>query len=109
MDATPALGIVREYADLLAVARAQMARLSITFETLDVVSGVQSGYSAKLLGPRPSRRFGRMSLPAIMGALGIALVAIEDADALARVRKRLVKRKMPPVRNHWRRRTRAAA
>ena len=90
---TAPLGIVRTYDDLLAVARARMAQFSITFETLDAVSGVAAGYSAKLLGPNPGKRFGVMSFCAIMGALGIKLLAVDDPEALARVRPRLVPRR----------------
>jgi hypothetical protein len=90
------IGTVRSYDDLLAVARARMAHLSITFETLDDTAGVAPGYSAKLLGPNPSRRFGTMSFGAVMGALGLQFIAIEDAAALARVQPRLVKRLYPP-------------
>ena len=87
------IAIVREYRDLIAAARVRMAQLDITFETLDTVSGVQAGYSAKLLGPEPSKGLGKMSFGAIMGALGIKLAVVEDAEALARVRDRLVKRR----------------
>ncbi len=79
------IGTIRSYDDLLDVARARMAALSITFETLDAVSGVASGYSAKLLGPNPSKRFGVMSFSAIMGALGMQLVAVVDEEAIDRV------------------------
>lgn len=106
---TAPLGIVRTYDDLLAVARARMAQFSITFETLDAVSGVQPGYSAKLLGPKPTKRFGAMSYPAIMGALGIQLVAVDDANVLALLQHRLVKRQRPRVARHWRRRSDATA
>ena len=84
--------IVKDYDHLRAAARARMAQLQITFETLDAVSGVQSGYSAKILGPKPSRNFGPMSLSTIFSALGMKLVAVEDPEALAQIRHRLVKR-----------------
>ena len=96
------LGVVRNYTDLLDVARARMAALSITFETLDAVSGVASGYSAKLLGPNPSKRLGAMSFAAVLGALGIELHAFEDQEALERLRPRLVKRRLRRVEHHWR-------
>jgi len=87
------LGTIRDYDDLLVVARARKAALRITYETLDVVAGVQIGYSAKLLGPNPTKRMGAMSFSAIFGALGLQLIAVEDSAALARVRGRLVPRK----------------
>ena len=50
------IGLVRDYDDIVAIARARRAQLDISYETLDDVAGVQSGYSAKVLGPTPSRR-----------------------------------------------------
>jgi hypothetical protein len=88
------IAIVRGYDDLLSAARARMAQLDITFATLDAVSGVASGYSAKLLGPEPCKRFGEMSLGAIMGALGLKLAVLDDPEALAQVRDRLVERRL---------------
>ena len=84
MDATP----IRSYDDLIVVARARMAELQITFETLDDCSGVQSGYAAKLLALSKIKTLGPMSFCAIMGALGIQLIAIEDAEAIARMKAR---------------------
>jgi hypothetical protein len=48
------------------------------------------------LGPNPSNHFGPMSFCAVMGALGMKLVAVEDAEALAGVNSRLVKRLVAP-------------
>jgi len=93
------LGLVSEYDDLRAIARARMAELQISFETLDAVSGVCAGYSAKILGPNACKRFGPVSLPAILGALGLKLLVIEDLDQLDRVRSRLVRRNESHVRH----------
>lgn len=80
-----------------------MAQLSITYETLDAVAGLQSNYSSHILGPNPSKRFGPMSLTAVMGALGMKFIAVEDPEAFARVRPRLVQRqRADPPRPHWR-------
>jgi hypothetical protein len=86
------IGIVRDYTDLLVVARARMAQLNISFETLDAVSGVQPGYSAKLLGLNPARGLGPMSFCAIMGGLCMQLVAVPDPDAFARIKSQLDKK-----------------
>jgi hypothetical protein len=94
MDAAP-LGVVRDYDDLLEIARNRMAQLQITFETLDSVSGCQPGYCAKLLGPMPSKRLGAMSLPAVLGALGMKLIAVVDDEQFAQIRDRLVRSKRP--------------
>ena len=39
---------------------------------------------------KPKRSFGQISLDALLGAAGIKLIAVEDAEALDRVRARLV-------------------
>ena len=88
LDPTP----IRSYDDLIEVARRRMMELLITYETLDAVSGVQSGYGAKLLCPGRIKTFGPMSFCAIMGALGIKLVAVEDPAAVARLRHRWTRR-----------------
>ena len=93
MDTTPALGTVRDYDDLVAVIRARMIELDVTLATVDHVAGLPTNYASKLLGPHPGRRLGGMSFGAILGALGIKLLAVDDPSALARVRNRLVKRR----------------
>ena len=70
-----------------------MIELDVTLATVDHVAGLPTNYASKLLGPNPRKGLGGMSFGAILGAIGIKLVAIEDTDALARVRHRLVKRR----------------
>jgi hypothetical protein len=91
------LAVIRSYDDLLTVARARMTTLNMTFAVLDEVSGVAAGYSAKLLAGRTRRRFGNVSLSAVFGALGLALVVVEDVEQLARVYDRLTPRIRPRV------------
>jgi hypothetical protein len=86
----------RDYLELIQVARARMRELDITLETLDHISGLAPHYSQRLIGLNPEKRFGAVSLTAIMGALGLRLVVEEDQEALARVRSRLVKRRLAP-------------
>jgi hypothetical protein len=95
-EALREIAVVKEYADFLAFARACMAQLGIAFETLDDVSGVQSGYSAKVIGPNPCKNFGPVSFISIFGALALKLVAVEDPEAMALLRHRLVPRQRDP-------------
>jgi hypothetical protein len=81
--------------DLLAVIRARRDALNISHETIDDLAGFPAGYTGKILAPVPLRGVGYMSLGAVMGALGIALVAIEDAAAASRVHQKWVPRKRP--------------
>jgi hypothetical protein len=47
-----------------------------------------------VLGARSVRKIGSVSFDCLLGTLGLALVVVEDRDALARVRPRLAKRKL---------------
>ena len=78
--------------DLRVLFRQRIASLGITYETADTIAGLPAGYTAKLLGPTPLRRFGPVALEALMGATGLKLLAVEDAEALARVKGRYVLR-----------------
>jgi hypothetical protein len=86
-------GHIRFYEDLIALLRARLDELDITFLTLDELANFSAGLSAQLLAPHCARSMGRRSLAAVLGALGIVLVAVEDAEALSRVLPRLQKRK----------------
>ena len=74
--------------------------INITFETLDLIAGTQNGYAAKCLGPRPIKNLGEMSFGAYLGALGVAVVLVEDPAAVARVRHLWVPRKRPQRLEH---------
>jgi hypothetical protein len=83
------LAIMRTTDDLRALLRRRVLDLNISFETLDHIAGLQTRYSAKLLALEPTKHIGPISFEALLGALGLMLVALEDAEALARVQRRL--------------------
>ena len=83
------LAIVRTTDDLREVFRRRVAELNISLETLDAIAGLPTRYSSKVLGLQPTRRFGQFSLDGLLGALGLMLLVVEDAEALARVQRRL--------------------
>ena len=83
------LAIVRTTDDLREVFRRRVAELNISLETLDALAGLPTRYSSKVLSLQPTRSFGQISFEALLGALGLALIVIEDAEALARVQRRL--------------------
>jgi hypothetical protein len=84
------LALVREYPELVEALRARAEELNVSRETIDSVSGLQSGYSAKLLCQ--IKGVGRTSLGPILGSMGLVLVVMEDPAQLARVRSQLVPR-----------------
>ena len=64
--------------------------LKISRLTIDEISGLQCGYSAKLLCSQPVRGLGKTSLGPILGAMGLALVVIEDTQQLEKIRTEVV-------------------
>jgi hypothetical protein len=84
------LAIVRTTEDLRQLFRLRVAQLNISMETLDHIAGLPTRYTCKLLAPEPIKHIGPISFGALLGALAIQLVALEDAEALARVQRRLV-------------------
>jgi hypothetical protein len=79
--------------EMLALIRARIDELGITYATLDAIAGLPDGYAGKLLADRPLRRAGPLALSLILGALGYGVQLFEDEDALRKVRRRFVKRK----------------
>jgi hypothetical protein len=74
--------LIRNYADLHAAVRARTAELGMTRHDLDARAGLADGHAGKLLGRRQVKRFGNTTLPLVLGALGVALVMVEDSDAI---------------------------
>jgi hypothetical protein len=91
MFATSTIGSSEDFDRVLEI-------LNVTYETLDFASGLQSNYSNKVIGTSPVRGLGRVSFGAILQSLGLAILVVEDAEALARVQKRLTRRRRPQSR-----------
>jgi len=86
---------VRTYDDLREALRVRCKALKVSRETIDEIAGLGSCYTNKLMAPVPVKNFGRISLGAMLGAMGVMLVLVEDMDALERVERRLRKAKNP--------------
>lgn len=86
---------IRSQAELLDAIRARRDELNISHETIDNIAGLQSGYTSKLLAPQPIKNLGPMSMGPLLGALGVALMLIEDDEQIDRVSSRWQKRKRP--------------
>jgi hypothetical protein len=70
--------IARTYAELCDAFVARMVELNVQHLALDHRCGLASGYTGKLLGPKPPKRYGPMSFDLHLQALGLALVVIPD-------------------------------
>jgi hypothetical protein len=86
------LGVIRDYAQLAAGLRRVAEMRAISRETIDAISGVQPGYSSKVLAPIPTKALGYISMGPLLGSLGLALVLVEDPLQLERVADRYTKR-----------------
>jgi len=84
---------IRDMAGLVEALRQRRDALDISHETIDEISGLQSGYAGKLLAPRAPRNLSYNSLGLILGALGVGLQVVEDQEQIAKVAKRWQKRK----------------
>jgi hypothetical protein len=95
---TEPIAVCTDYESLLVALRARADALNVSRATLDDVSGLASGYTAKLLAQPPIKSLGAVSLGPMLGALGIAIVLVEDPDAMRRVASRMVGRNNSQVR-----------
>jgi hypothetical protein len=93
--------VITSMTGLLEAIRARQDELDLSCETIDELAGLPARYTAKLLAPVPLRGISHMSLTAILGALGIGLIVVEDVAQREKVkdrwhpRKRVTKRKFP--------------
>jgi hypothetical protein len=79
--------VVRSYGELVAAIRGRITQLRTTYEAVDTVGGLADRHTSKLLCG--SKNYGPVSLGATLGALGLAIVLVEDTEQLDRVRARL--------------------
>ena len=83
---------------LIKAFRARAAQLNVSYETIDHVCGFATRYTSKLLSLDAHRHVGPMSFDALVAGLGVRLVMVEDPEALAKVRSRLIERDTACVR-----------
>lgn len=86
---------IRSMPELLDALRARRDALNVSHETIDAISGLQSGYTSKLLAPKPIKNLGPITMGPLLGALGLAIVVVEDQEQVLRVKSRWIKRKRP--------------
>jgi hypothetical protein len=84
------LAIVRDYEALHALLRARSGELGLTREQMDERVGLAAGHSSKLLARVPIKRLGAATLGPVLTALGLALIAVEDGEAVALIEKQLL-------------------
>lgn len=79
-DHSDIVGIARSYYALVEAIRRRVEELKLTRLEVDRLSGVQDGYSAKLLARKNIKVFGKLSTGLILEALGLELVIVKTKE-----------------------------
>ncbi len=87
-----------DYATFIAGLRLAVDELGVTHDVVDDIAGLTRGHTNKMLRPHPGKAIGRQSLGLLLGALGLKLLIAVDPEQRARLARRLVKDRWPPVR-----------
>lgn len=82
---------VNDYSALVQAVRDRSEQMEMSRLELDHIAGLTPGHADKMLRPRASKRFGIMSLGAVLQTLGLILVIVEDPAA----RDRTLARRTP--------------
>ena len=82
----------RDYDDLRAALRQRAEELNISRMEINRVSGLPNGYSAAVLSETANKRLGAKTIGPLLAALGLKLVVVEDAEAMARYTARAEQR-----------------
>jgi len=81
-------------AETIAVAiNERRKQLGLTMSELDFVAGLTGNYASKILSPTGSKRLGQMSLPSMLGALGLKLAIVASDDELPAITRRALTEK----------------
>ena len=80
------IGEAASHDELVAVLRERQLALGLSNELVDHVALLSSGHCDKLLGPGRQRGLSQLSLDALMAALAVKLLVVEDGAMAARMR-----------------------
>jgi hypothetical protein len=86
------LSEVTDYDGMIAALRERMREIGVTNETIDALTGLQSGYVGKLLAPTRIKNLGPTSFGLMLQSLGLKLIVVEDAENTKKMQPRWVKR-----------------
>lgn len=100
-----ALAVVRDYAALRRAVADWCAATGITRTELDARAGLAEGHSNKLLAPKAVKKFGSLTFGPVLNATGLALIVVQDDEALAVIEQQLKASETASARRpHWRQR-----
>jgi hypothetical protein len=102
------IAVVRGYDSLRAAIADWCVVARITRAELDARVGLADGHSGKLLSTRAVSKFGNRTLGPVLQATGLAILIVQDDEALALIEQQLnatadaCDLNAPPRRKHWR-------
>jgi hypothetical protein len=80
------VGAAASHDELVAVLRERQIALGLSNELVGHVARLSDGHVDKLLGPARQRGLSQLSLDALMGALAVKIIVVEDEAMAARMR-----------------------
>ncbi len=86
---------IRSMPELIAGLRDCVHERGVAYHTVDAIAGLADRHTSKLFGPLPTKNLGQVSLGNILGAVGKALVLVDDPEQMKRVEGRWTPRKRP--------------
>jgi hypothetical protein len=89
------LAEIRDYNSLHEAFRARANQLGVARTTIDTIGNLANGHASKILAAAKVRCLGRLSFGAMLFALGVKLVMIEDPESLVQITPHLTKRRSP--------------
>jgi hypothetical protein len=102
------IGEAHDHDGLIKVLRRRKKALQLSDAVTDELAGLCAGHTGKLLGPSQVKSLGKISLSALLGALALRLVVIEDVEQAEIMRGRWTPRAEQHVTIEGRRRRKAA-
>lgn len=89
------IGEARNCVELVDVYRDRKNALGLTDATVDYLSGLQSGYTGKLLGPAQVKGLGPMAIQLFNQVLAVKFLIVVDEEMTAKMRSRWDGRERP--------------
>lgn len=86
---------IRSMPELISALRTRAQTLGLAYGTVDAIAGLPDRYTSKLFAPVPIKNLGPISFEAILGALGVTVILVEDQEQCDRVSGRWTQRKRP--------------
>jgi hypothetical protein len=79
---------------LLEAIRKRIEELNISYETLEALAGIQSGYASKFLASPPPKRVTAFTWFLVLQALGMEMQLAENPQLAEKLRERRAKKKL---------------